>query len=634
MLILLFGLAVLAIVAAVNGAAALLWYWMYGGISPTGFTYPHGFFATNSLITVGLIGGGTLVELFNLREGGDAVASMAGGRQVSPSTHDLRERRLLNVVAEMAIASGIACPKVYVMDREDSINAFAAGYNPDQAVVAVTRGVLNRLTRDELQGVVAHEFSHILNGDMRLNVRLIGVLFGIQMVAGFGQQLIDAGTRFSGIRHRNDRGPSLHLILLALGIALYVIGYIGIVFGRLIKAAVSRQREYLADASAVQFTRNADGIGGALRKIGGLSRTITLGSRIDHPNAEHLSHLFLGAPMPRLTAGLFATHPPISERLRRIYGRSVDLLAAPEIAEQALPEVLPDIDYKPSGFSPAHISAAPSLEFGHKLVESVKALPELDIATHEPDSACALAYALLLARSPSQARQIILLESIAPPHQTRQAIYLSRLIFRLPVNARLPLLDLAMPALLQLPADQRERLLHTMGKLIAADQKVSLPEFVLQTILSRRLYAHAGRAILSRYSSLQPLATEIALLLSLVAHLAAANSLDRTAPQAFMRGAQCCPELDFSAEDMLAANSIRFKEVEAALDRAHQLMPLAKPALIKALLACAMPTDHLPMSMADLLRALCAALEAPMPPAVEAAYTASYSPARGESILN
>src|ERR1700716_3746702 len=185
-LVILFALAVVTIVVAVNAVAALLWIWAQGGTLSGPNSYPRSFFAANTLITLGLITGGTLIETFNLRDGGDAVAQMAGGRMVSPASQDLQERRLLNVVAEMALASGIACPNVYVLDREDAINAFAAGYNQNEAVVAVTRGTLSRLTRDELQGVVGHEFSHILNGDMRLNVRLIGVLYGIQMIAGFG----------------------------------------------------------------------------------------------------------------------------------------------------------------------------------------------------------------------------------------------------------------------------------------------------------------------------------------------------------------------------------------------------------------------------------------------------------------
>jgi len=214
-LVFLFALAVIAIVLAVNLAMALLWNFKFGGHHEVLRSYPKGFFAINTLITLALIGGGTLIQTFNLRDGGDAVALMAGGRLIAPASGDLQERRLLNVVEEMALASGIACPKVYLLEHEDAINAFAAGYNQNEAVVAVTRGTLNRLTRDELQGVVGHEFSHILNGDMRLNVHLIGVLFGIQMIAGFGQQLMNIG-RFSG-SSRDDKGPPWQLVMLFAG---------------------------------------------------------------------------------------------------------------------------------------------------------------------------------------------------------------------------------------------------------------------------------------------------------------------------------------------------------------------------------------------------------------------------------
>ncbi|MDB5762188.1 MAG: Heat shock HtpX-like protein [Herminiimonas sp.] len=628
-LVILFALAVIAIVVAVNIVAAVLWIWAQGGRLSGAHFYPKGFFATNTVITLGLIVGGTLIEMFNLRDGGDAVAQMAGGRMVSPASQDLQEKRLLNVVAEMALASGIACPKVYVLDRERAINAFAAGYTANEAVVAVTRGAISRLTRDELQGVVAHEFSHILNGDMRLNVRLIGVLFGIQMIASFGQHLMNFGTRFSGPRSRDDKGPSLQLIMLALGIALFLIGYIGVFFGRLIKSAVSRQREFLADASSVQFTRNPGGIGGALRKIGGLSREMKPGSRIDHPNAEQLSHLFLGASRPSLISGMFATHPPIAVRLRRIYGKSVELLDAPEMAEAgATAAMLPDIPFIASGFTegaPVSAATAPSIEFGRSIVEKIRLAPELDGAVRDPQAACAVVYALLLERGAGRDRQIQQIQQlIGDTQQAALAAYLAESIDRLPKNARLPLLDLTMPALKQLSDADRAKLLAAVERLIAADNKITLTEFVLQTILTRRLDARAGRATPVRFAGPAALKQECATLLSLVAHIAvstANQAPDETPLDAFMRGAARCPELGLSPSDLSAVSMIRFAQVRTALDRVNQLAPLAKPALIKSLLAAAGEADILPLATADLLRAICAALEAPMPPAVAATYT-------------
>ncbi len=615
MLVILFALAVLCIVAAVNGAMAIAWSWTQSGYVPGMHGYPRGFFATNTLITLALISAGTLIEMFNLRDGGDAVARMAGGRLVLPASTDIQERRLLNVVEEMALASGIACPKVYLLDREEAINAFAAGYNQNEAVVAVTRGALTRLTRDELQGVVGHEFSHILNGDMRLNIRLIGLLFGIQMIAGFGQHLMNFGSGTWSMRERGDRGPSARMVLLASGFALFVIGYIGIFFGRLIKAAVSRQREFLADASAVQFTRNADGIGGALRKIGGLSRTMRLGSRIRHPNAEQLSHLFLGAPKSSLTSGLFATHPPIEERLRRIYGRSVEVLDAPELpaAYATANEMLPDIPYVAAESSgdaqPAHWLAV-----GGNAVTPTALPPELDSALREPQAACAVVYALLLGSGAERTAQLALLR------QRELVSFLAHSLGRLPKSARLPVLDMAMPALRQLNDGERAELFATADRLIAADSTLTLAEFVLQTVLTRRLDTHAGRAAPVRYHDLAALKDDCIVLLSLAAHVAAAEAAT-SATDLFAAGAARCAPAGLSASGLMPVAAIDYAAVKVALDRAQQLAPLAKPGLIKGLLAACGNRDPMPLACADLLRAICAALDAPVPAPVAATYT-------------
>ncbi len=614
-LVILFLLAVIAIVVAVNLALALLWDWTvgYGGGARD---YPIGFFATKTAIVLAMIAGGTLVELFNLREGGDAVARMAGGRLVSPATTDARERRLLNVVEEMALASGVACPRVYLLDREEAINAFAAGYNQDQAVIGVTRGTLERLKRDELQGVVAHEFSHILNGDMRLNIRLIGLLFGIQMLAGFGRHLMNFGARAPVMRSRDDRGNQARLILLLSGAVLFVVGYIGVFFGRLIKSAVSRQREFLADASAVQFTRNPDGIGGALRKIGGLSRSVHPGSRIEHPNAEHLSHLFLGAPRQAMLSGWLATHPPIEERLRRIFGRSVEPMDAPVLPAEAAPaRVLPDIPYVATGFSGGAAVALAASEPDPQIEDGLPHMVEA--AVHDGFGATALVYALLLDRSKAgRVAQLAVIEHAAPA-MLGQVSRLADAIAHLPRSARLPLLDRAMPALLLLSQAQRGVLLSTADALIHADGRRTLAEFVFETVLTRRLDPRAGRLVPVRYHDLQALREDAALLLSLVAHVGAAN-VAAGSDELFAAGVAACPQLQ--GAQMRPVAEVNFAGVRAALERAHQLAPLAKPLLVKALLAAGGQRAPMPMDLADLLRAICAAIEAPVPPVVARTY--------------
>lgn len=632
-LVLLFVLAVIAIVVAVNLAMALVWTFKFG--SHHGFMrqYPKGFFAVNTLITLLLIVSGTLIQTFNLRDGGDAVALMAGGRIVAPSSGDLQERRLLNVVEEMALASGIACPKVYLLEREDAINAFAAGYNQNEAVVAVTRGTLNRLTRDELQGVVGHEFSHILNGDMRLNIHLIGVLFGIQMIAGFGQQLMNAGRYWGG---RDDKGPPWQLVLFVAGLVLFAVGYIGIFFGRLIKSAVSRQREFLADASAVQFTRNPEGIGGALRKIGGLTDGKKIGSQINHPKAEQLSHLFLGSVRPNLLDGWFATHPPLAERLKRIYGRNMTPLDAPELAVPYSPSVerMPDLPFITAGFAGATAAPAsspiagglstPSLEFGNSSGRSPLS-PQLENAVHDPVAACAVVYALLLGEAGAERDvQLSMLKKEAP-QQAALVTFLAESIKQLPLSARLPLVDLATPALRQLAQPERDKMLALADQLIAADSRITLAEFVVQTILTRRLGPRAGRLVPIKFNRLAELNHEVAVLLSLVAHVAVSTSRgDAVAARmaAFLRGAQLCPELKLAARDYCDGASLGFPQVRLALDHTNQLAPLAKPQLIKALLAVADNGAELPIASADILRAICAGIEAPIPPAVAATYHA------------
>jgi len=618
-LIVLFTFAVIAIVAAVNLVLALAWSWTTTGYVLGMREYPRGFFATNTLITLALIAGGTLIEMFNLRDGGEAVAKMAGGRPVRPDTTDLQERRLLNVVEEMALASGIACPRVYLLDKEESINAFAAGYHQDEAVVAVTQGTLARLTRDELQGVVAHEFSHILNGDMRLNIRLIGLLFGIQMIAGFGQHLIDFGTHTWSTRDRNEKGPSVRMVLFLTGLALLVVGYVGVFFGRLIKAAVSRQREFLADASAVQFTRNADGIGGALRKIGGLSQTMRPGSHIEHPNAEQLSHLFLGAPKAGLVKGLLATHPSIGERLFRIYGRQVDVLDAPVLpaGHAVSDEPRADIPYASASFAaepePAHWVAS------QDNARQTALPPELDHALRDPHAACALVHALLLGDGQEREAQMAVLQQ-AGGAQAAFAGFLAGVVSNLPKSARLPLLDRAMPALKQLPQPERVALLQTVDRLVSADSKLTLAEFVLQTVLARRLGTRAGRLSPIRYFTLVEVKEDCILLLSLVAHVAAPLARG-DAKTLFAAGAARCPEAGISSRDLLPVSGIGYAQVKDALDRLQTLAPLAKPALVKALLAATGEASPMAVASADLLRAVCAALEAPVPSAVAATYT-------------
>ena len=649
-LIVLFALAVMAIVVAVNVAATVL----YHAFAPTGLlgvaaTLPTGFYFTNTLVVLGLILGGTWLETNRLKAGGAVVAQMIGAREVDTSTRDLLDRRLVNIVEEMAIASGVAMPRVYVMDDEDSINAFAAGHSVSDAVVAVTRGALTRLSREELQGVIAHEFSHILNGDMKLNLRLIGVLYGLLIVALAGRFLLEIGGRSRG---SSDRGSgSAIAVLFAAGLVLWILGYIGVFFGRLIKAGVSRQREFLADASAVQFTRNPDGIGGALRRIAGLTEATGLGTRINHPQAEALSHLFLGAARPAFARGIFATHPTLDERLRRVYGHAVKPLPADEnavalalggLAPAARERPRSPIRFVPSPTAAARARSADALPDAASplagLMAGAVAPPAVtaDIGTtaapRDRDFALdeaqrALVESLRRAATDVTRAQLLVLamlvEKEADLHEQQRTVISEAYgadaaklvdayheqIQKLPPGARQPLADVAMPALRRLTRAARDALLRSAHRLIGADGRVTVREFLLFSILKRRLGPGAERAVAVRYATLAPVAREAALVLSLVA----AMRHPERSEHAFNAGAIQLREAELV---FVPIGAVELDAVSAALDRLNELATLVKPQLIKAATAVAFVDGATNWRAASALRMICTALDAPLPPQV------------------
>jgi Zn-dependent protease with chaperone function len=570
---------------------------------------------------------------------------MVGARPVDPSTRDLLERRLLNVVEEMALASGIPTPRVYVLERQDTINAFAAGLHPRDAVVTVTHGTLTRLTRDELQGVIGHEFSHILNGDMTLNIQLIGLLQGLLMLALFGRFLADMD-RVRVSSDSRDRGN----VLFAVGLAIVAIGYIGVFFGRLIKAGVSRQRESLADASSLQFTRNAEGIGRALRKIGGLGDGA--GGQIDHPHAETLSHMFMAPVALNFADGWLATHPPLEERIRRIYGRPMDFLPAPELVVSAEPAAgQPAAELAPLPFTtqpvaataaaltgsaaqggaqgaspvtvlvgasaaaamPAAIGRLPqeaARPFVEQLLERVEALG-LRPALSDTTGAQVLVLGLLIEQEQAMAvRQESIVAQAFGADASAQVEAIRAAAAQMPPGWRLPLVDLAMPTLRKLPAAARERLLSLARAMIAVDGRVTLPEFLLYTVLEARLSSAAQPARPGRFASLKDLAAEARLVLSLVATV----RMPEAPAHAYQAGAQL---LEGLPADPVARDALALDKVSAAFHRLNLLAPLSKPQLIKAIAAVAFVDGSTNWKAASLLRTLCAALDCPLPPQVD-----------------
>jgi Zn-dependent protease with chaperone function len=572
---------------------------------------------------------GSLYKIIALREGGAAVARLLGGRLVDPASSVLEERKLLNVVEEMALASGTPVPPVYVLDDEAGINAFAAGFSPRDAVVSVSRGALNHLTRDELQGVVAHEFSHLLNGDMRLNLRLMGLLHGILLIALIGQLLLRfTGTGRYETRSRNDRDSKRDsgLALFLFGLALVAIGWAGVFFGRLIKCAISRQREYLADAAAVQFTRNPDGIAGALKKIGGLAA----GSRITSAHAEEACHLFFSMGVPSFTE-LLATHPPLVERIRRL-DPAFDGHFVP-IADTSVPAEEPAETARAFAAAAAQGSAPRGELTAHDLAVGVAAIgaprrahvdsasgiisalpPPLIAAVREPFSARAVVYAQLLDRDPEVRRlQFAQLDAKDEPGTTAEVQRLAPLVASIGDALRLPLVELALPALRQLSPRQYEQFRRSITALVASDRKLTLFEFALQRMLRRHLDRHfrERRPDMDRYARLGPLPEHMTLLLSALAHTGRG---DRPAREhAFAQGIARLG-IEPGREALLPPEACSLAGLDHSLERLAASSPQVKSRLLDACGAVIASDGHVTIAEGELLRAIADSLECPIPP--------------------
>ncbi len=417
---------------------------------PLDWWQPRMFLATSGL-ALAVILGGSLLKIVELSKGGSAVAASLGARLVSPYTTDTRERRYLNVVQEMSLASGMPVPDCYVMDGDDTINAFAAGNDPKDAVVGVTVGALKNLNRDELQGVIAHEFSHIANGDMRLNIKIIGMIAGLTALAGLGYILIRVGL---SSKSSNDKKSAWPLALA--GLVVLIVGWLGMFFARIIQSSVSRQREYLADASAVQFTRNPKGLASALVKVGQLAR------RPHEVSVAQLEaqHLFFSSSGSFLDS-LFATHPPLADRVLRIdpsFSADLSQLSSAVSANETelADSPLSGFNSRTNSFAPSLPERIPSdIEIQEAVRFKGKIPSELRAVSQEPIGAMAIVLGLILRQDPVlRTAQIDSARSLASGEVVKQALTIEPLLTALPAGSRVPLLDLAMPALRQLSATQ------------------------------------------------------------------------------------------------------------------------------------------------------------------------------------
>jgi Zn-dependent protease with chaperone function len=595
-LVLLFVLALIAIIVVTNVLLSLVWRMSVGmgGL-------PGHFYVVNTFVILLFVLGGAWFETWNLREGGDAVARMVGGRLATGNPRDALDKRLTNIVEEMALAAGIAVPKVYVLDDEEGINAFAAGTGPNDSVVAVTRGTLTRLSRDELQGVVAHEFSHILNGDVQLNLRLTGLVYGLTLISHLGE-LVLRGSRSTLRASSDSRSGGAGAAFLAVGLVLLVMGWIGTLFGRMIKAGVSREREFLADASAVQFTRNQDGIGGALRKIAGFSVAGDVGSHIDSVHAETLSHMFMAGARGRFLSGLFATHPPLPERIKRIYGGVREALpSAPVVIEVETAAPLPPLAFSPVGIAgmAALAAAAPADSNAASAPRAQEhAQRALLDACQDAFGAQAVVLAWLMAEEPPvQALQYAAL----PAGITRGAVEALAPHTRLAGQPfRLKTIHAATPHLKLLSAPQRHAFLTSVRAFVAADNRVLPFEFALQTLIEARLAP--PRVLPVVYRDVDELKTHARATFGVFAQLAD-TSERRVREDARQAG------ITLSGQALPERAALDADSVRNALHEIAKLAPLAKPKLIKA---WAGMRDGSPVAD-ELAQAMAAAIDCPWP---------------------
>ncbi len=631
-LIALYALATLVIVLLITSVAAVL---LSQSWSPTGPGLSLSWLQANALSlagvagsTAGFIGLSSAYKIARLSGGGSRVALDMGGSVVSSDVQDPLRKRLRNVVEEMSIASGLPVPEIYVLEEEMAINAFAAGYSPEDAAVAVTRGALETLDRDELQGVIAHEFSHILNGDMRLNIRLMGVLFGILAIGLIGRMILRSSRHSRFMRSsRDNKGAAVGLLI---GLALFIIGYIGVFFGRLIKAGVSRQREFLADASAVQFTRQTKGIAGALKKIGGFSQ----GSRMGAADSEEISHMLFALGSKRMS-GLLATHPPLEERIKALdasfdtsqYVRSSSTPFSHKTS--AVTETITG-NAAISGFAQADAADTESwlTHSGQPLEEHIafagqlrRSVPELLLsAAHSKDQSSLLAIALILdVDDLERERQIAFLNTRLGELRARRIGDLYDEFSNMGPRYRLPLLDIAFPALKDRPMAQIEFLIDLVDQLIVMDGKVDLTEYAFARVLQSQLRdALSPRRLISGTKTLAKSRSALTAANTLLCVVAShGDEPEQGRLEAYRAGLEKLPIKPDAREKLGRALRTPADWVNAsdqAMRTLNQLNARGKRQVLEALIAVGAHDHGLNNSEAEMLRAIAAVLQCPLTP--------------------
>jgi len=565
----LFAMAVSLVILTLDGIVGLVYAAQHPHSADSIWTSlasvpPRAYWLT-TLMVLGIIVVGSLRRTATLAKGGSAVAKMLDARWVESSTVDPAEQRLNHVVQEMAIAAGIAVPRVYVMDAQASINALVAGHSSKDAVVVVTQGALRHLERDELQGVIAHEFSHILNGDMRLNLRLTGVLAGIVAIGAIGDYLM----HLSDIGQHAESGGRFKVYLIPLGVAAWLLGSIGLLLGTLIKAAISRQREFLADAAAVQFTRNPEGLASALARIE------RHGSGVVQRYGEELSHMYFSSGKTYF----FATHPPIAQRMERILGARAPVIGPASVSPTTAPGPVAGARHFMRGLPPA-------------LVRNLTTTA----------GARATVYALAMGGPDIKKSQLALIRTREGEIMVAAVEASFDMVSPLRFSARAPLLDLLLPSLRNLSTDERKRMLALLQQLVEADAKVTVGEFIL---LARcRSYLKGGvPRVGAHHQTLQQVASEASQILAL---------LQASTRQSQTEHAEFAGLSRAHGTGLCAAPSLQ--SIEVALAALRRLNPASKQIFVQACHKALMVDAALSSIANELLRAICGSLDVPLPP--------------------
>ncbi len=662
LLLFFFLLAVVVLILLTNFAVALFLWW--GASSSDASADGHAIlmslfswerFAWLSVLIATTVGMVVLVRWLQLAQGGQYVAEALGGRQVLPHTEDPLERRCLNIVEEMALAAGMPVPALYVLPGERGINAFAAGVTPADAVIAVTRGALLQLRRNELQGVVGHEFSHILNGDMRLSIRLAALLKGITFVGDVGYFLMRGGG--ASTRGAMRGGSTQHKggELALLGVALLALGWLGGTMAGLIKAGISRQKEFLADASAVQFTRDAEGVAAALKVIGGyVPGTLVHGAR-----AVELSHLFFGQVVHSLWQG-FATHPPLDERIRRLdpawngeytqrtpvhesdsasaaevgVGRA-NLVAAAAAAAAAAGAVAASalaasadaaLENHSAETDPGETTGSvPAAEeadadFARLPRELTEQATDWDLphrlvhCSHQPLSANALVFAFLLSEEPEcLERQLAIIKASEVQGLVWEVQHLRAEVAALEVRQRLPLLELCMPTLRLMSAEQYTVFRHSLLQLIRADKRTDLFEWCLFQLLRHYLDPQYRRVAPARprFRRLARVRYPLRVVLSVMAHHGAmGQGKPEDAERAFRVAAD---ELGFSALQLMPLAQCDVAAFSRSVNQLSDCYPLLKPRILKAMASAASADGRIRAVEREIVAAVAAVMDCPVP---------------------